>query len=374
MDEKEFSCECPVAGYCKTFQRHMTGREFEVCSGPPTTQKASFVKFWLKQAKLDEANTPEIIRGIGDVAAKVIKSVTKKAPCVPCLKRAASLNRIVPINSYPELDTTPISLETSVRHLVYFLFPVAGDHEWIWRRQLEKLASLASIFNGRIFIRTVHGHLKNRTPTIDQDTCRTVVQSYLPNAEVTNYVNDTKLREVVGFVETLNTLQSVNSTDFICVAHAKGLQYSDATSVVHTWTDIMYETVIEDWQRAISCLDRYGVSGSFKRYGQFTTYKNHRWHYSGTFYWLRAASLFRRNWAYTDQRFWGMESYPGSHFRPREGACLFMDNVNDLYKKDEMDKACKLLQEWRENKPLIPDPVEYEEQMKSWGVKPIWSR
>jgi hypothetical protein len=51
-----------------------------------------------------------------------------------------------------------------------------------------------------------------------------------------------------------------------------------------------------------------------------------------------------------------------------------MDNVNDLYKKDEMDKACKLLQEWRENKPLIPDPVEYEEQMKSWGVKPIWSR
>ena len=115
----------------------------------------------------------------------------------------------------------------------------------------------------------------------------------------------------------------------------------------------MWETVIMNWKEAIESLNGFGCTGSFKRYGQFNTAGNHKWHYSGTFYWLRSLDLFLRNWEYIDQSFFGTESYVGSHFKREEANCLFFDNSDDLYQSDYMnDTVIPAFNEWKKSKGL----------------------
>jgi hypothetical protein len=78
-------------------------------------------------------------------------------------------------------------------------------------------------------------------------------------------------------------------------------------------------------------LESHVFAGSFKRYGMFTTPGNHKWHYSGTFYWFRNQPVFERDWRKIDRKFFGSESWPGHVATEREAACLFHDHCGDLY-------------------------------------------
>lgn len=109
----------------------------------------------------------------------------------------------------------------------------------------------------------------------------------------------------------------------------------------------MYRTCLDDWERVQEHLTTKAMTGSFKRYGQFTTRGNHRWHYSGTFYWFRNRDVFQRNWRHVDRKFFGTESWPGHMFRPEETGCLFMDGADDLYLHEYWTKTIEpALEQW----------------------------
>jgi hypothetical protein len=80
----------------------------------------------------------------------------------------------------------------------------------------------------------------------------------------------------------------------------------------------------------------------------FGTPRNHRWHYSGTFYWFRNRDVFQRDWRTVDQKFFGTEAYPGLLFHPDDTGCLFADKTKDLYKLDYWNSEIQpALERWR---------------------------
>jgi hypothetical protein len=93
-------------------------------------------------------------------------------------------------------------------------------------------------------------------------------------------------------------------------------------------------------------MERFSMAGAFRKFGQFTTPGNHRWHYSGTNYWFRHDDVFSRDWQKLDQHFFGTESWPGRMFKPEETACLFADNAGDAYKQHYWDSLARELDVW----------------------------
>lgn len=372
MSEIIHACQCKERGFCPVFNRQMTAFDHQICSGADCSKRQKHLAYWMEN--IDSVPVAQPARGIGDIAASVIKKVTGKKACLPCQKRAGTMNQAVPMFSYPPLATSPIDIENSVRHLVYCIFPIGGAYEWVWRRNLDYLAKYRDIFNGRCLFRIYTGEHKG-VPTTDKMVVLSAIHAAGYRNSIINVVkNNAQRREVVGFADALGQLQTQNENEFVFVGHAKGVTHAHKDSTVHPWTDMMYESVMIDWQRAIGCLDRYAIAGSFKRYGTFNTLRNHRWHYSGTFYWMRSATVYRRNWSYVDNRFFGMESWPGSHFKPKEAACLFFDNVGDMYDHNQSRIALKAFDEWRANKPDIPNPDDYESQLRDLRLNTVWTR
>ena len=93
-------------------------------------------------------------------------------------------------------------------------------------------------------------------------------------------------------------------------------------------------------------LEQYSIAGSFRRFGEFSTPGNHRWHFSGTFYWFRNNAVFSRIWNQIDRVYFGVEAWPGKMFKPEESACLFADNAGGMYLETEWEKLQRQIDVW----------------------------
>lgn len=355
-------CECPLSGTCHRHGVKKTRREWELCAGLNCTleQNRRYWDAWehgrmLGQERgaadpsplpLPDATAGRIrARGLGDRISSGIQHATfgLVRPCGGCKQRAATLNHWFPA-PLPPLDRTPYGGPV-IRHLLYHVLPLRGGP---WRRNLERLSAGLDSINGRRIVAIVRDQ-NGDTPE--------AVQEHLAGHGIEWIVvpNNKKLREVATFIPLLERLapsegQDAPANEITFYGHCKGVTHGDPTNsatTVHRWADAMYETVYYNWREAQRLLETYAMAGAFKRYGQFTTRGNHRWHYSGTFYWFRNLHVYRRNWRYVDQKFFGTESWPGLMFRPEETACLFCDNAGDLYKmsywKDHVEPE---LQKW----------------------------
>lgn len=270
-----------------------------------------------------------------------------------------------PSPSHP-LETSPIDDATVQRTLLYFIFPLGGESAWCWRRNIDQLAEHRHLFNAGIHFTVAHGEHKGQATESVREVTRYLISSGFANPLVRSVANNNR-REAAHFAGMLKAAESLNPQSVFCVAHAKGVTHSDRASVVHRWTELMYETVLGNWDNARIALESYGTAGAFKRYGDFKTPGNHKWHYSGTFYWARSASVFARNWSKVDKPFFGMESWPGLHFRASEGACLFADNAGDLYKPGVLATIERQLAE--NGLPTIASPEQYRQAIAKWGIK-----
>lgn len=213
---------------------------------------------------------------------------------------------------------------SSIRHLTYHVYAAKKHDSWQWN--LEQLAKRWQIFNGTRIIGISEG-------TEAQPASQVIAFAESLGMVFDHHVirlNKEKLREVVTWVPMLSLLkpESAGANEVVFSAHAKGQKYDDPA---HTrdWTDLMYQSCLDDWPSVYNALRTSLMAGSMREYGLLG--KWHNWAYSGTFFWWRLAEIGNRKWRDVDQWFAGTESWPGKMCDARETACLFLNDSRRMY-------------------------------------------
>ena len=324
---------------------HLTGRLREICEGSdedgnPIDMPAEQRLLYLQRLFANESHETllahvqnqllgEKRKGLGDLVATGIRIATGGLvkPCGPCNKRKERLNEIGfnLQNLIPFVSHKPIT-DSTKRNLIMHVWPTSNG---AWQWNLDQLIKRRHVFTGKVVIGVAEG---------PNTATRAEVEEYAQqlNPTVFSVPNNPRIREGATFQKLLQAIKDDSSITFFC--HAKGARHGESFgsdgSTLRPWTETMYRVCLDDIGKTIEQLKTSTMTGPFRRFGNFKTPGNHRWHYSGAFYWFRNADVFERNWQKMDLFFFAVESWPGLLFRPEEVACCFHDNCGDLYRMD----------------------------------------
>ena len=237
---------------------------------------------------------------------------------------------------------------------MFFCYPRSNGN---WRRSVNHLLARWSQFDGKKVVAIAHD-----TST---DHPNEVVAAFGDPPIEFHACQNTALQEVQPFAHLLTAVS--NEPGITLYAHSKGCTHTENQSS-HLWCDAMASACL-DYPTLIDCIMRdrstCGAFRSLQKIGDSPS----PWHFAGTWYWLRNAALFSRNWGDFEQKFWGTESYPGRHFAYAESACLFYDDAHTahLYGIDFWrQNTGPAFRWWRESlarcgqRPLCDDPPNCE--------------
>lgn len=267
-------------------------------------------------------------KGAGWLLDEAIEYVKQTAPPKPEKKQRVSPRPKGPVySSWRSEADGPVfpmgPFESKIRHLSYFVYP-ANEQSWKWN--LDELSKRFWLFNGKRVLGIVHDR-DSATPDAVLEYAASVGMTF---DNVLIKPNSPKQREVVLWVPMLECFspETAGADEVVFSAHAKGQKYDDPT---HTrdWTDLMYQTCLDDWPSVYNALRTALFAGSFREYGLF--HKWYDWAYSGTVFWWRLAEIGKRKWRDVDPWFCGTESWPGKMCDPRETACLFLNDSKRMY-------------------------------------------
>lgn len=220
------------------------------------------------------------------------------------------------------------------RNLLFHLYP-KKDSIWSWH--VDRLLEYRDVWNGRRIV----------TVVLDKDTeSKGTVERALEglNAEISFERNDPKLGETKLFIEMLGRLRSVDPDEATFYAHAKGVTRNPKeVEGIRLWLKAMYVLNLESIAAVEWALARYGTVGCFRH---AVKHGGASWCFAGTFFWLRHYDLFTRDWRRIDQSIYGVEGYPGMHFRWDELCSWTPDNIgpDKLYTGVVTDQK---IQEWK---------------------------
>jgi hypothetical protein len=129
----------------------------------------------------------------------------------------------------------------------------------------------------------------------------------------------------------LEKVKSLDPNEVTFYGHAKGVKFEPNVLLpVMRWAEALYEGALDDWLTVRDHLQQFAMTGCFKRYGRYPNHRNLAdWHYSGTYFWLRNADVFSRNYADVPQFYGGVEIWPGLLFRKEETGYLLVDDLSD---------------------------------------------
>lgn len=323
-----------------------TGRKREICSGynqdgsvlnMDDNKRLFYLQQWYPELSAQEiidyikGNTS--IRGLGDLYAKGISMITmgKVQPCRSCSKKKTGLNNLVPFQK--KIQMVDIN-SNSRRNLLFHLWPKENIYKWHY----EQLKNRIHVFNGKKILAIAEDQTTVNTQDVEN------LYSHLFD-EVIVVKNDPVIREGASFISMLEKVSSINDNEITFYCHGKGARHGNAFgsdgSTLTDWTELMYKYCLDDMEKVYQSLRGNAMTGCFKRYGQFKTPGNNRWHYSGGFYWFRNSDVFEREWRKMDRNFFAIESWPGLMFESKDTGCLFLDNADDLYKKDYWETIIK---------------------------------
>jgi hypothetical protein len=204
------------------------------------------------------------------------------------------------------------------RNLLYHVWPVHGS---MWRWNIEQLKKRLALFNGRRLISIAHDHRSEKPAVVEGALegwgCEFIVVRNHPSGEAAT------------FPAMLQRIASRDINEVTFYAHAKGVKHEpDVPRTIQRWAEISYRAALDDWPAVSAQLERFAVTGSFRRFGRF---KAHRelsdWHYHGTFFWMRHAQVFAKDCFRVPPFYGGVEAWPGLHFARDEGGCLLLDNL-----------------------------------------------
>lgn len=215
-----------------------------------------------------------------------------------------------------------------IRHLLYFVCPLAGNGVWQWNVEKQLIPRL-SIFNGKRICAIVFNgppikRPRMRARPVPLDQADAVKAMLAPHGfEFLEFTNQPNLGEVVAWRDLWRRVLPGNPGDAVFYAHAKGVRrgFEHPTSI--KWASAMYETNLDYWPLAMEALKSYPIVGAFKKQGHcFPGYQS-AWHYSGTFFWTRLHDFARRQWQEVPKIWAGTEMLPGILFKDEEGGCIF---------------------------------------------------
>jgi hypothetical protein len=306
-------------------------------------------KAWREKHPLKELQKARI--------AEIVAQVASQAECKisqPRVRRNVRPRGAKPAGRKPytgwrsEADGPAIQhgpLVSSVRHLTYHIWASNRGDSWQWN--LEQLAKRWRLFNGKKIV----GIAEDRDSASADVVLQFAESLGMKFDHQVIRQNIPKLREVVTWVPMLEILkpQSAGPGEVVFSAHAKGQKYEDPR---HTrdWTDLMYQSCLDDWPSVYNALRTSLMAGSMREFGLLG--KWHDWAFSGTFFWWRLAEIGKRNWRDVDQWFAGTESWPGKMCDPRETACLFLNDSRRMYD----------LPYWEST--VWPEWAKYQEQLR----------
>ena len=204
------------------------------------------------------------------------------------------------------------------RNLLYHIWPVAGT---IWKWNLDELLKRIDLFNGRRVMSIVHDE---RSVTPDE-----VQQAVAGHGFEFVVARNDERGEAINFAEMLRRVASRDANEISFYGHAKGVKYEpDIPLPIRRWSEVQYQVVLDDWLNIREQLQRFAMTGPFKRYGRFNPHHNLAdWHYSGTYFWMRHSHLFARDYQNIPQFYGGVETWPGTVFRKEETGCVFIDDL-----------------------------------------------
>lgn len=224
-----------------------------------------------------------------------------------------------------------------VRHLLYHLYPVAGNGRW--QHRVRRLVERLPLFTGRRVVvicvgapghtaGSLQNHARLAGAFDPPEVVRAAFGAAAGTIEFVEVPNDPQLREVASWGPLWERLAGEPAAGAaVLYAQSKGVTYADPHHPCHRWGDVLEEICCDHWPLVESQLGRHPVTGAFLKRGH--GWRAHEsasdWHYSGSWFWARLADVQARDWRKID-RFWsGVEPWPSLHFRPEDAGCLFLD-------------------------------------------------
>lgn len=237
-------------------------------------------------------------------------------PPEPAGARIVAFRRAAPVLPPPSAPAGSLPFgRTPIRNLLYHLWPVQGS---MWRFNLDELKRRIDLFNGRRIVALVRdGRAEDPERVmecLEGEGCEFIV------------VDNGAAGECLTFPRMLERVRSLDPDELTFYAHGKGVSYEpDVPPPVRRWTEVLYQTALDDWPRIARQMQSYALAGPCKRLGRFKTHREvGDWHYCGTFFWFRHARVFARGALEVPDFYGGVEAWPGVHFRPEEGGELFL--------------------------------------------------
>lgn len=202
-----------------------------------------------------------------------------------------------------------------VVHYGFHLYPLRGSGPVEpWRWHVERWNAIAEHATGRLMVGIVTS--KETTPIEE-------VRAALSSRFEIRVAPNTPEGENPTF-EWIQSQVPKGPDDVLIYAHSKGVRPQTAASQsIRLWSELMYATVVENPGRVVEKLaEGFKAFGSMRSYDYYLFSLRYRWHYSGTFFAVRAKHLPLR----IRPAYGGVEAACGAAFPPEECWCEFGDN------------------------------------------------
>lgn len=269
-----------------------------------------------------------------DSAIEQARILATQSPPKKAVKIKKGSVRMRPLNSLQlSLYRLALSKKPS-REDVFTDTPVVhfGAHLWpikeAWEKHIAPWNELAEKINGRCIIGV--GTDEN---TDSFEYVKTKFSSRFELFEIKN----TPEGENPTYRELINKVPS-GQNDVLIYCHAKGVRsHTRVSESVKIWTEHMYETVVFNYEKAIEKFkEGYKCFGSYRTFADIPLSPKYRWHYSGTFFVVRAKYL--KN-TIVKSGYGGVECWPGNNIESHYSYCDFMDSapllvgydINEMY-------------------------------------------
>jgi hypothetical protein len=286
---------------------------------------------------------------------------------------------------YEAEPAPPAPPDEWTRHLLYFVYPIAGNG--VWQRNVDQLLERIELFNGRrvCAIGYRSGTLvskperRGQRPPHALDIPETVRARLAGHGFEFVEFRDSAELGVIGETAAFPTLlESVSGFtgpgDVTFYAHAKGVSRPVNRGVsVHPWASLLYAANLDYWPIVAEVLKSKPMAGSLKTLGRAMNYPGMA-HYSGTFFWFRNDAIFSRDWRNVPPIWGGVESWPGVVCKPDElGVVFFEEVIRELvtgYDFPRLRAVMRMFAAWSDSRAEVrragasPRPW-----LESWGYE-----
>lgn len=196
------------------------------------------------------------------------------------------------------------------RHLYFFACASEKRNTKAWKFNIAQILNYWNVFNGRKLIMIATG--EGLRPVAEVKGCFAG-----RDAEFLEVPNDPEKRETFSFIKGLSKFETKVPAEAVFYAHSKGVSYAPCTVLdsILRWCQAMYILNLGSIKLVDWALQRYATMGAFR---QRMDLARSSWHYSGTFFWMRCADLFARDWQTLHRGHFGVEGYPGRIFKESE--------------------------------------------------------